>query len=73
MNTITIPKKEYENLVEKSHYYELFYKVLKENIFCPPPEKNVKEVINAFKKIKKYSPAFIKSLEKGLKRSSCFN
>lgn len=73
MNTITIPKKEYENLIEKSHYYEFFRRALKENIFCSPPEKNAKEVIKEFKKTKKYSSSFIKSLEKGLKRSSYFN
>lgn len=73
INTITISKKKYENLVEKSHYYDFFRKALKENIFCPPQEKNVEEVIKAFKKTKKYSIDFIKSLEKGLKRSSYFN
>lgn len=72
MATITIPQKEYQKLVEKSLKYEYIRQAMEENIFSPPPVKNVKKIIEEFKKTKLYKPAFLKSLEKGLKKSSYF-
>jgi hypothetical protein len=74
MVTITIPKKEYQKLVEKALRYEYLKQLLEEkkDMFAPPPTRNIKEIIKSFKETGKYSPDFIKSLERGLKRSSYF-
>ncbi|MFQ6049596.1 MAG: hypothetical protein ACE5J0_00970 [Candidatus Paceibacterales bacterium] len=74
METITISKKQYQRLLEKALRYEYLQKIIKEkgDIFAPPPTRNGKEVIKAFQKTNLYSSQFLKSLEKGLKRSSYF-
>lgn len=74
MDTITIPKKQYQKLLEKALRYEYLQKIIKEreDIFASPPTREVKEVIKAFRETKLYTPQFLKSLEKGLKRSSYF-
>ncbi len=41
--------------------------------FSTPSVKSRKEVLANFKKTKRYSAAFLKDLEKGLKQSSYFN
>lgn len=73
MEVVTIPKKEYQRLVERALRYEYLKKLIKEeeDIFSPPP-RNIKEIIREFKEIGIYSPEFIKDLERGLKRSSYF-
>lgn len=40
--------------------------------FIVPQEKSTKKIIAGFKQSKKYSPEFLKDLEKGLKNSSYF-
>lgn len=40
--------------------------------FSPPDTKNSSEILNDFKASKKYSPAFLKDLKKGLKESTYF-
>lgn len=40
--------------------------------FATPTEKSVKKIIAGFKKTKKYSAAFLKDLEEGLKSSDYF-
>ena len=72
MNTVTIPKKEYHNLLDARLRYQYLRKILAEDIFSPPPTKKRTEVMRAFGATKKYTPRFLKSLEKGLKRSSYF-
>ena len=74
MNTITITKKEYQKLAEKALRYEYLANIIKEekDVFSSPPTKNIKEIITSFKQTNLYSPAFLKSMEKGLKRSSYF-
>jgi len=72
MSTITIPKKEYYDLVEGKLRYEYLQQLMKEDIFSSPPTKNIKSVISAFKATKKYNKNFIKSLERGLNQSSYF-
>lgn len=72
MQTVTIPKKEYEDLIEKKLRYEYLHRIIEEDIFSPPPTRNIKEVINAFKKTGMYNQKFLDSLEKGLNRSSYF-
>lgn len=72
MVTVTIPKKEYQQLAEKALRYEYLRQLLEEDIFACPPAKNIKEVVREFKKTNLYSQDFLKSLEKGLGRSSHF-
>ena len=72
MATITIPKKEYQRLLERALRYEYLRQVLEEDIFAPPPVRNSKVVIKEFRATKRYNQKFLKSLAKGLKRSSYF-
>ena len=72
MSTITITKKKYQDLVATKFRYEFLREIFNTNIFSPPPTKNVKEVIKEFKQTKLYNANFLKSLEKGLKRSNYF-
>lgn len=72
MVTITIPKKEYQELLEKKLRYEYLRQIMSENIFASPPTRNIKEIIGAFKATRKYNQKFTKSLERGLGRSSYF-
>ena len=72
MVTVTIPKKQYQNLLEKALRYEYIRKMMKENLFASPSVRDVKEIIKSFKETGKYNDKFLKSLEKGLKRSSYF-
>lgn len=72
MTTITIPKKEYKELVETKLRYEYVRRALEDGIFSPPPTHSAREVARAFEKTEKYSRKFLGSLEKGLKRSTHF-
>jgi hypothetical protein len=73
MNTITIPKKEYKDLVEKRMRYEYLRHILEADIFSSPPTRSRQAIIRVFKTSKRYNQKFLRSLEKGLKRSSYFN
>jgi len=75
MDTITLPKKEYQSLVERAFRYEYLANLVKkkESLFAAPPTKDVKEVIRDFRATNLYTPEFLRSLEKGLKRSSYFS
>ena len=72
MANITISKKEYHRLLDRAFRYEYLRQILEEDIFASPPTKNLKEVIKEFKKSGLYNQKFLKSLEKGLRRSSYF-
>ena len=72
MQTVTISKKEYQELIEKKLRYEYLHQIIEEDIFSSPPTKDVKKIIKAFQETGLYSRKFIDSLEKGLKRSSYF-
>ncbi|MDP3296034.1 MAG: hypothetical protein Q8N09_00305 [Thermodesulfovibrionia bacterium] len=72
MQTVTISKKEYQELIEKKLRYEYLHQIIEDDIFSPPPTKDTKEIIYAFKKTGLYNQKFIDSLEKGLKHSSYF-
>ncbi len=72
MQTVTISKKEYEELIEKKLRYEYLHQIIEDDIFSPPPTKDIKEIINAFKNTGIYNQKFIDSLKKGLNRSSYF-
>jgi len=72
MATISISKKEYHQLVEKALRYDYLNQLLKEDIFACPPTRNIKKIVKAFGKTRLYNNVFLKSLEKGLGRSSYF-
>lgn len=72
MVTITVPKKEYQRLLDKAFRYEYLRQILEEDIFASPPTKNIKKIIQTFEKTKLYNQKFLERLEKGLKRSSYF-
>jgi len=74
MDTITIPAKQYQNLLEKAFRYDYLAGIVqkKEALFAAPPVKKVNKVVEAFETTGLYSPAFLKSLKNGLKRSSYF-
>jgi len=71
-NTITIPKKEYEELVETRLRYDYLRRGIEDDIFSAPPTKSASSVMKSFKAAGKYSKEFLESLEKGLARSSYF-
>lgn len=72
MNTVTVPKKEYKELLETKLRYSHLREVLEEDIFSAPPTHKKHDVMSAFKASKKYNTRFLKSLENGLERSSHF-
>ncbi len=72
MAKVAISKKEYQDLLDKKLRYDYLKELLKEDIFSPPPIKNIKVTIKAFKETGRYNEKFLKSLERGLKRSSHF-
>jgi len=72
MNKITISEKDYRELVETKLRYKYMRDLVEGDLFSAPPIKNVNEVIQSFKNTKKYKNSFLKSIEKGLKRSSFF-
>ena len=72
MHTVSIPKKEYRELLEKKFRYEHLRRTLDEDIFAPPPIQSAKKVHDAFQQTKKYNKKFLNSLERGLQRSAHF-
>lgn len=72
MNTITIPQKEYRELIDTQLRYEYLRQIMTDDVFSPPPTRNRKEILKTFKETKKYNQSFLKSLEKGLQRSPHF-
>lgn len=72
MSTITIPKKEYQELLEKKLKYERLREVLEEDIFDSPPTRSKRVVISNFRATKRYNKRFLESIKRGLERSSYF-
>lgn len=72
MNSITITKKEYGELLEAKLRYQRLKQVVEEDILSPPPTRSIKDVLQAFSTTKRYNKRFLESLERGLKRSSYF-
>lgn len=72
MSTVTIPQKEYRELVEKKVRYEQLREFFEGDIFSSPPAKKAGDIVAAFRNTGKYSKKFVESLEKGLRRSSYF-
>jgi len=71
--TITISQKEYRQLAEKAWRYEYLREALENDLFSPPPTRDAKTILEAFKKTKSYTDKFLKGLEKGMARSSYFS
>lgn len=74
MDTITLSKKIYKDLMEKALRYQYILSLMQNqaSIFSPPPTKNSKQIVKEFESTGLYSKQFIKSLGKGLERSSYF-
>ena len=72
MSTITISKEEYKTLLATRERYEYLRGIVQEDIFSPPPVRNRNQIIAEFRATKKYSNAFLKDLDEGLRRSSYF-
>ena len=72
MATVTIQKKEYQELIEKKMKYEYLRQVVEGDVFSAPVIKDRKEIIKAFKKSNLHNKSFIASLQKGLRRSAYF-
>lgn len=69
MDTITLPKTKYQQLLDRALRYEYLRQLMTEDIFAPPPTQNIKEVVGAFEETGLYNQKFLDSLEKGLSRS----
>lgn len=72
MITVTIPKREYQKLVDKAMRYEYVRQLVKDDIFSPPPTSNVETVMKEFRGVGRYNKKFLQSFERGLRRSSYF-
>jgi len=72
MSEITISKKEYQKLLDRAFRYDYLRQILQEDVFSSPPTRDAKAVIKEFRSTKRYNRKFLKSLAKGLKRSSYF-
>lgn len=70
MANITLPQKEYQKLIEKALRYEYIRQMMEGSLFSPPPTRNVKKIIEEFRKTGLYNQKFLGSLKNGLKRSS---
>ena len=71
--TISVPKKEYEDLKNMAERFQFLQKFFTQDFFVPPPTKQVPEVMKELRKTGKYNQAFLKSLERGLKDSKYFS
>lgn len=72
MNTVTIPKKEYQQLLDKALKYQYLRNLMNEDVFSPPPVRSVSKILREFRTAKRYGGQFLASLKKGLGRSSYF-
>ena len=72
MNTVTIPQREYQSLVDTKLRFEYVRRVLDEQFFALPPIKSRGKIIAALRSTKLYNKKFIQGITKGLKRSDYF-
>lgn len=70
--TITLPRKEYNQLREVASRFEMMRNPFDLGFFTPPPTRDSTLVIQEMKKTGIHTKAFLKSLERGLKASSYF-
>ena len=72
MITVIIPTKQYKELIDAKLRYEYLRQVFDKDFFSSPPTRSGKEIVRALRDTKKYNTRFLKSIEKGLQRSSYF-
>lgn len=72
MPTITITKETYKALTDKALKYDYLRQIMEKDLFSLPSSRDSKKIIKEFKAVGKYNQTFIKSLEKGLRRSNYF-
>ncbi len=72
MVTITIKKREYQELLDTKLKFEYVRQILETDLFAPPPSRKPADIVSAFRATKRYNKKFLASLHKGLKRSSYF-
>lgn len=72
---VTITKEKYGELLEKAERFEFVQKIIfsMDPFFQKPPTRNIPTIMKEMKKVGKYSSAFLKSIENGLKKSSYFS
>ncbi len=72
MVTVTLLKVEYLNLKKRAEAFDKIISEINPGLLFVPAEKSRKKIISDFSKTKLYNKEFLKSLNKGLKRSSFF-
>ncbi|MDP2630387.1 MAG: hypothetical protein Q8P56_03180 [Candidatus Uhrbacteria bacterium] len=70
--TITVPKKEYDNLRAIASRFEMMRNFFELDFFAPPPTRDSAVITRELQKTGKYNKAFLKSIERGLEDSSYF-
>lgn len=71
--TVTIPKIEYQRLQQAANRLEALRKVFTVTYFEVPPTKSAQAVIAELRKTKRYNPAFLRSLSRGLREARYFS
>ena len=72
METVTISKKEYQELLEAKARIQILKKTMTEDLFSPPPTRDATTIVSEMRKTGKYSDTFIESLHRGMERSAYF-
>ena len=72
MATVTLRKIEYINLKKRAEAFDKIIAGVNPSFFFVPTEKSRKKIISEFSRTKLYNKDFLRSLGKGLKRSSFF-
>jgi len=63
MTTITVPKKEYQQLLDRALRYEYLRQLMEGDIFSPPPAKTAGKLLKSFKNTELYNQEFLKAQE----------
>ena len=72
MSTVTLTRTTYLDLKRRAAAYERIVTMLERDVFTPPPVRNVRKIMVAFRRSNRYPARFLKSLERGLSRSTYF-
>ncbi|HAS84516.1 MAG TPA: hypothetical protein DCS23_00360 [Candidatus Yonathbacteria bacterium] len=71
-NTISLSKTEYVDLTSRAKAYDMIVSLVQKEVSFVPPVRSTKKIISELKKTERYSQDFLKSVEKGFKRSTHF-
>lgn len=71
-NTISLTKTEYVDLTSRAKAYDMIISLVQKEVAFVPPTKSTKKIISELKKTEQYSQDFLKSVERGFKRSAHF-